>query len=43
MTGLSAHVLSPVRLAEGFSLLELALVVCLIGILIAVALTRLLP
>jgi len=40
---MTAQLLSPMRLADGFSLLELVLVICLIGILLAVALTRLLP
>lgn len=40
---MSQNLLSPIRLAEGFSLLEFVVVICLIGILLVVAITRLLP
>jgi len=47
---IAQNLLSPIRLAapqtrnlQGFSLLEFVLVICLIGILLAVAITRLLP
>ena len=50
MSALSQNLLSPLRLAapqteslQGFSLFEFVVVICLIGILLAVAITRLLP
>ena len=50
MSAMSQNLLAPLRLApphtgsvQGFSLLELVVVICLIGILLAVAIPRLLP